>query len=358
MEAKNLAVMFTDMRGFTAETSKRSRESINKLLEAHENLTRNVVTSHGGKIIKNLGDGYLIVFESPTNALLAAEELQKRVVQDNEGLSGKEKFQLKVAIASGDVIVKNDDVFGEPVNTSARVLAGVQPGEIYLTQSVYLAMNKNELKISEIGERSYKGIPHKVRIYKVEGKKGYLAGIADPIKKVFGQKKMSRNFKVAIASVAFFLIASGVYAAINQKNTTSNGEPDIVGAYDSFSGNSGEGGSSESNPDSTSTEGGNSQGNGGSKVQGTQSGSSGSQGGGNGNTGNGQGNGNSGGTPRPTNTPRINTPKPSNTPKPTSTVTATPVPTATPTPHVPPGQDKDKEKNNSGTTGGPPPQQP
>ncbi len=308
--------MFTDLRGFTAETSKRSRDQISKLLEAHEKVTRNVVSGLHGRIIKNLGDGFLIVFESPTNALLAAKELQSQVKTENAKLENKDRFQVKIAIASGDVIAKDDDVFGEPVNTAARVLAGVEPGEIYLTQSVYLAMNRNELLVKEIGERSYKGIPHKVRIYKVEGKKTLLTSLTAPFKKAFEGKKMAKNMRYAIAVVAFLLVASGVYAALQQRNNIQDTGPEVVGAQDSFEDNGS--GSDEAAANGQNTggpQGNNGQGGQNSKVQGVQATPPGQN-----RTPNPNGGGTNN-TPKPTPTPKLNTPKPAKTPTPPPTPT-------------------------------------
>src|SRR3972149_6862927 len=113
MRAKNLAVMFTDMEGFTACSRKRSRYEIASLLKEHENIIKETASVFGGHIIKNLGDGLLIVFESGTDAVRCGVELQKDIKKHNTQIPKKEKFRIKIAIACGDVIIRNADVYGE-----------------------------------------------------------------------------------------------------------------------------------------------------------------------------------------------------------------------------------------------------
>ena len=79
-----------------------------------------------------------------------------------------------MGINSGEVSIKNGDVFGEPVNIASRIEGIAEPGEVYFTDSVYLAMNKNEIPSAEVGKRHLKGIAEMVTVYKVLREKGAL----------------------------------------------------------------------------------------------------------------------------------------------------------------------------------------
>ncbi len=203
MRVRNLTVMFTDMKGFTAETSRRSRKQLAMLLETHEKITREAVDENSGEVIKNLGDGFLAIFASSTNALLAAKRLQEHVRKYNLNVPDMTKFELKIAIASGDVIFKNDDVFGDPVNLASRVLTLAEPGQILFTQSVFLSMNKNEIPTAEVGERQLKGLAEPIRIYKVKQKGRFR------IKSLFTETKdlFRRSFAIRYLRYAFVFIA-------------------------------------------------------------------------------------------------------------------------------------------------------
>jgi len=166
METKNLTIMFTDMKGYTSLSSSLSRTEIDHLLEAQERIVFPLVEQWKGSVIKNLGDGYLITFDSPTNAVLCGIKIQQTIQQYN-AVPQARPFELRIAVNSGEVAVKDGDIFGDPVNTTARILAVVPPGGVYLTDSVFLSMNKNEVPSAEVGAKMFKGVPEPIKIYRV-----------------------------------------------------------------------------------------------------------------------------------------------------------------------------------------------
>ncbi|MBP7652669.1 RDD family protein [Candidatus Dependentiae bacterium] len=167
METKNLTIMFTDIKGFTSRTSNQSREETLALLKMHDELVRPILLQHKGNIIKTIGDAFLAVFDSPTNALLSGIAIQKNLNKYNRTVEQNKQIELRVAINSGEVIISENDVYGEPVNIAARIENIAEKNEIYFTEAVYLSMNKSEVPSCEIGYRILKGIPNKIKVYKV-----------------------------------------------------------------------------------------------------------------------------------------------------------------------------------------------
>jgi class 3 adenylate cyclase len=181
MKTKHLTIMFTDIKGFTPRTSRSSREQLKKLLELHDELICPFFNEFGGKIIKTIGDAFLVTFHSPTDAVLCGMKIQKELAKYNEKVPIDEKLEIRIAINSGEVAVRKGDVFGEAVNIAARLEGIAEPGDIYFTEAVYLAMNKAEIPTAEIGYRHFKGIPEEVKVYKV---------LSQDIKKgLFGKKE-------------------------------------------------------------------------------------------------------------------------------------------------------------------------
>ena len=78
-----------------------------------------------------------------------------------------ERIEVRVAINTGEVEVRGNDVFGETVNIAARIEGITEPGEVYFTHATYLSMNKAEVPTSEVGERRLKGIDEPIRVYRV-----------------------------------------------------------------------------------------------------------------------------------------------------------------------------------------------
>lgn len=168
MYSKNLTIMFTDMKGFTNRTSIRSREDIEKLIDLQDKLILPVIERFGGKVVKTIGDSYMVTFDSPTSAVICGRKIIEATIP---------YFGLKIAINTGEVNCKPSDIFGEPVNLAARLETAAEAGEVYLTEAVYLAMNKNETPLACLGTRIFKGIPRPVKIYKVIRKKSFAEDI-------------------------------------------------------------------------------------------------------------------------------------------------------------------------------------
>ncbi|MBS1153637.1 MAG: Adenylate cyclase, partial [Myxococcaceae bacterium] len=156
-----------DIKGFTERTSRQTLEQNQTLLRTHHDLLAPVFRAFHGKIIKEIGDAFLVTFESPTQAVLAGVALQDKLWVHNRTLAADDRIEVRVAINCGEVRLENNDVFGEPVNIASRVEGLADAGDVFLTESVYLAMNKAEVPSEEVGLFELKGIPGKIRVFKV-----------------------------------------------------------------------------------------------------------------------------------------------------------------------------------------------
>ncbi len=167
MKTANLAIVFTDIKGFTERTSRQTLEENQRLLRTHHDLLAPVFKAFGGRIIKSIGDAFLVTFESPTQAVLSGMAIQDRLWQYNRGVPDSERLDVRVAINVGEVRVESNDIFGEPVNIASRVESIAEAGEVFFTEAVYLAMNKAEVPSLEVGSFELKGIPGKIRVFRV-----------------------------------------------------------------------------------------------------------------------------------------------------------------------------------------------
>jgi class 3 adenylate cyclase/uncharacterized RDD family membrane protein YckC len=165
---RNLTILLTDIKGFTDKTSQKSRAEIQQMLDKHKELVLPVLQAKGGVLVKTIGDAFLMTFESPTDAVLAGIQAQEVLRQHNADKDHAERIEIRIAINQGEVNLSDNDVFGEPVNITARIEAIAEAGEVFFTDAVYLAMNKKEVPSSEVGLLQLKGIPEKVRVYKVK----------------------------------------------------------------------------------------------------------------------------------------------------------------------------------------------
>ncbi|NIP73058.1 MAG: adenylate/guanylate cyclase domain-containing protein, partial [Gammaproteobacteria bacterium] len=111
MTAQTLTIVFTDIKDFTARTSRSSRAEVVALLQRHEELLRPIVLAHGGTVVKTIGDAFLLTFHSPTNAVLCGLRLQARLRQYNREAPAEEQIHVRIAINTGEVELIGDDVY-------------------------------------------------------------------------------------------------------------------------------------------------------------------------------------------------------------------------------------------------------
>lgn len=173
MEQRNLTVVIVDMKGFTSRTSRQSRTETVELVKRLEELLLPILTARGGRLVKSIGDGFLLTFESPTNAVLAGIALQEMLGRHNAMSSPERRIEVRVAINTGEVtLLEGNDVIGEAVNITARLQDVAEANEVYLTESTYLSMNVAECSSVAVGARTFKGIPRPVKLYKVLPRRG------------------------------------------------------------------------------------------------------------------------------------------------------------------------------------------
>src|SRR5574341_72133 len=161
-----LTVMFVDIVGYTKTTAQLSREEFTRLHDTFDNISLPLFERYNGKVIKKIGDAFLITFKSPTNAVLCGIELQNSFDQHNK--HAKRPIKIRVAIHTGEVIVRNDDVFGEAVNTASRIEGVAGAGHIVFSEAVFSAMNKREVPYIHLGMQRLKGMKYPIRLFRVK----------------------------------------------------------------------------------------------------------------------------------------------------------------------------------------------
>lgn len=167
MKTSNLAIVFTDIKGFTERTGRQTHDENRRMLRVHENLMLPVFRAFGGRMVKTIGDAFLVVFPSPTRAVLCGTAIQDRLWDYNRRVREEKGIHVRIAVNMGEVREERGDVFGEPVNIAARVEGLAEAGEVLFTEAVYLSMNKAEVPSEDRGVHSLRGVADRVRVYRV-----------------------------------------------------------------------------------------------------------------------------------------------------------------------------------------------
>ncbi len=162
------AVVFTDIVGYTA-LAQRDESLALALLQRHNLLVRSVVGAHRGKEIKTIGDAFLLEFDSTLEAVVCAVEIQRALWQQNEHSPEGEKIFLRIGVHVGDIIVQNNDIFGDAVNIASRIEHEADPGGICISEQVYSQVrNKLKYPIVKLPQQKLKNVELRTDLYLVE----------------------------------------------------------------------------------------------------------------------------------------------------------------------------------------------
>lgn len=137
------------------------------MLSRMERVIAPVVRAYNGRVVKSIGDAYMIVFASPTEAVRCSTAVQDRLHQHNANTTADQAIHIRIAMNIGEVRVHRGDVYGEPVNIAARIEAVTPADDIFLSEAIYLTMNRYDLPIEHVGDYELKGIPEPVTVYRV-----------------------------------------------------------------------------------------------------------------------------------------------------------------------------------------------
>jgi TolB-like protein len=178
------AILAADVVGYSRLMGQDEAGTLAELKALRVELIDPKVVEHAGRIFKTTGDGLLAEFPSVVNAVSCAVEIQRAIQLRNEGLPEEKAIRLRIGINLGDVIVENDDMFGDGVNVAARIESIASPGEIAISGTVRDHIgNRLDVQFDPIGEQTLKNIDQPVRVYRVRmGSSPAKAALALPDK--------------------------------------------------------------------------------------------------------------------------------------------------------------------------------
>jgi hypothetical protein len=150
-------VLFTDLVASTELRVRLGESAADDLRRAHDQLLTDAVESHGGTVIKGLGDGVMATFESAADAVDGAVAVQQAV--EAHARASSAEFAIRVGLSIGDVAAEAGDVFGVPVVEASRLCAAAAGGEILATDIVRaLARGRCTAVFEPMGELDLKGL--------------------------------------------------------------------------------------------------------------------------------------------------------------------------------------------------------
>jgi adenylate cyclase len=137
-------------------------------LKAYRDLTSDRIAQHRGRVVNTAGDSILAEFPSVVKAVECAVEIQRTIGERNASLAKDRQMWFRIGVNLGDVMVDNDDLFGDGVNVAARLQALAEPGGILISGTVFdHVKDKLSVGFDALGTKAVKNISAHVPVYRV-----------------------------------------------------------------------------------------------------------------------------------------------------------------------------------------------
>lgn len=168
MERRLAAILSADVVGYSRLMGENETRTLSALKAHRKELIEPKEAQYHGRTIKLMGDGALMEFGSVVDAVQFAVEFQLAMQQRNADVSADQQIVYRVGINVGDVIVEEDDIYGDGVNVAARLEALADPGGICVRRNVRNQVrDKLDIDFDDLGEVEVKNINRPIRVFRV-----------------------------------------------------------------------------------------------------------------------------------------------------------------------------------------------
>ncbi|MFM7100839.1 MAG: adenylate/guanylate cyclase domain-containing protein, partial [Verrucomicrobiota bacterium] len=137
LERRLTTILSADVAGYSRLMERDEAGTLVELMARHTAIIEPLITQAGGRIVKTLGDGFLAEFASPVNAVTFAVDMQQASEARNAKLPEDRRMSFRIGINLSDVIVEQNDVFGEGVTVASGLQASAEPGSVIVSDSIY-----------------------------------------------------------------------------------------------------------------------------------------------------------------------------------------------------------------------------
>ena len=168
MERRLAAILAADVAGYSRLMGMDEEGTLAQLKRHRKTLVDPKIEEHRGRIVKTTGDGMLVEFASVVDAVRCAVEVQRGMSERNAGASVEKRIEFRVGINLGDIIIDDDDIYGDGVNIAARLESIAEPGGICISrQARDHLLEKLSFTCEKLGLRNLKNIAKPVEVYSV-----------------------------------------------------------------------------------------------------------------------------------------------------------------------------------------------
>lgn len=204
MERRLAAIVCADVAGYSRMMGV-DEAGTHAAFKAHRAAIHPIILNHGGRIVKNTGDGFLLEFPSIVGAIESAIAMQTLMAERNQQLPADRVMQFRLGVHMGDVIADEDEVFGDDVNIAVRLETVAAPGGMAVSSKAYHEAGKHlGVNLVDAGSHRFKNIDEPVGVWSWEP-----GGLDDRARETRSATNLPAQHRTAIVGVLPFTNLSG-----------------------------------------------------------------------------------------------------------------------------------------------------
>ena len=212
MERRLTAILAADVVGYSSLMANEEVDTLERLKICRRELFDPAVAEFKGRIIKLMGDGALVEFASVVDAVQCAAAIQRRMAEHDPTVPEAQKIRFRIGVNLGDVIVEDDDLYGDGVNVAARLEGLAEPGGICISGTAFdHVFHKADVGFTSLGEQRLKNIPDPVRVYRVHLDSSKAGDVAPRSRRPIARTAVLSAIGIAALLIVLFALASLFY---------------------------------------------------------------------------------------------------------------------------------------------------
>jgi adenylate cyclase len=166
VERRLAAVLAADVAGYSRLMGRDEERTLAELKAYRKTLVDPAIASHRGRIVKTTGDGMLVEFASAVDAARCSVIIQQEMAVRNSGVPPELRIEFRIGIHVGDIIIDDNDIFGDGVNIAARLEGIAKPGGVCISDDAYRQIRgKVDHSFDDLGEQNLKNIAEPMRAW-------------------------------------------------------------------------------------------------------------------------------------------------------------------------------------------------
>jgi adenylate cyclase len=168
VERRLAAILAADVAGYSRLMGADEEGALARLKAVRKSLVDPAIAAHRGRIVKTTGDGMLVEFASAVDAARCAIEVQRAQAEQNAAVPQVKRIEFRIGIHVGDIIIDDNDIFGDGVNIAARLEGISEPGGVCISDDAQRQIRgKVDFAFEDMGPQNLKNIIEPMRAWRV-----------------------------------------------------------------------------------------------------------------------------------------------------------------------------------------------